>query len=355
MKNIYKSGVLFWSLLFAVGIVNAGNDNRRSTSGASQLLINPWAQSAGWSGVNTANGKGLDALFTNAAGLTFVEKTEIRYSNTILFPGSGLNVNAFGLGQKVGASGVFGLSFVSVSGDAIEITKVDSPEPGNNGSFRTTNMNINLSYAYSFSDAIHAGVNVKIVNEGTEDVSAMGAAVDAGVQYRTGSDYQIKFGIALKNIGSKMGFDGSGLSKTAFLPSNSKLDITMQERALMFEMPTHLNIGASYDFLFKNESRFTLAGNFTSHAFRHDQFIFGGEFEFFKFFQVRGGYAFEKNIFSEEESATAFQGWSFGASINAPLGKEKEGVPPSKIGIDYAYRHANPLGGCHTIGVSFNL
>ena len=354
MKNIYRPLVLFSILLFVWGTVDAGNDNRRSTSGAAQLMFNPWARSAGWGGVNTATGTGMDALYTNVAGLAFVEKTEVTYANTILFPGSGLNVNAAGLGQKVGASGVLGLSFMSIGGSAIDITTVDNPEPGGNGTFRATNMNINLSYAHEFSSSIYAGFNVKLINEGTELVSAMGAAVDAGIQYVTGKDYQVKFGIALKNIGSKMSFGGSGLSKTAFL-QGSDMGISLEERSLLFEMPTQLNIGASYDFLFENDARFTLAGNFTSNAFKYDQFMFGGEYQFFKYFQVRGGYVFEKNIFNEAERATAFSGWSAGASIKTPVGKDTDTRTAPKLGIDYAYRHANPLGGCHTIGVSINL
>lgn len=360
MKNIYRPFVIICMSLFMIGIVSAGNDERRSTSGAAQLMLNPWAKSSGWGGVNTANGRGLDALYTNVAGLAFVGKTEVNYANTILFPGSGLNVNAAGLGQKVGSSGVLGLSFMSIAGDAIDITTDVSPEAGNNGTFRTTNMNINLSYAHSFSDAIHVGATVKIVNEGTELVSAMGAAIDAGIQYVTGEYYQMKFGISLKNIGSKMSFDGSGLSKTAFLSNDGGTGVSLEERSLAFEMPTQLNIGVAYDFLFGDDkenynSRLTLAGNFTSNAFKNDYYIVGAEYDFFKYFELRGGYIFEKNIFKESERATAFTGWSVGASVNAPIGKEKDGKSPSILGINYAYRHADPLGGCHTIGVSFNL
>ena len=57
----------------------AGNDNRRGTAGATELLINPWARSSSWGGINTSCARGIDAFFSNIAGLSFVEKTEWAY------------------------------------------------------------------------------------------------------------------------------------------------------------------------------------------------------------------------------------------------------------------------------------
>ena len=72
MKKGYRILVLVSLVtLLSMPSLYAGNDDRRGTAGANELLINPWARSSGWSGVNTANGIGIDALFTNVAGLTF--------------------------------------------------------------------------------------------------------------------------------------------------------------------------------------------------------------------------------------------------------------------------------------------
>ena len=38
-------------------------DSRTGEAGASELLINPWAQSSGMSGANTASVRGLESVF----------------------------------------------------------------------------------------------------------------------------------------------------------------------------------------------------------------------------------------------------------------------------------------------------
>ena len=100
MKNRYSKILVLVSLIavLSAGTAMAGNDDRRGTAGASELLINPWARSAGWGGVNTACAQGVEAVYTNVAGLSFLGKTEVIYSNTQWFSGYGASINAFGFG-----------------------------------------------------------------------------------------------------------------------------------------------------------------------------------------------------------------------------------------------------------------
>ena len=104
-------------MLLSVESVWAGNDKRRGTAGATQLLVNPWARSNGWGGANVASVRGLDAFYSNIAGLSFINKIEATYSNTMLYGGnSGLNsggtVNGFGLAIRMFDRGVLGLSIM---------------------------------------------------------------------------------------------------------------------------------------------------------------------------------------------------------------------------------------------------
>ena len=58
MKNVFtKSKTLVFLLCISVSAY-AGNKDRTGQSGATELLINPWGQSTGMFGVNTANVKG---------------------------------------------------------------------------------------------------------------------------------------------------------------------------------------------------------------------------------------------------------------------------------------------------------
>ena len=47
-------------VLVSTESVWAGNDKRRGTAGATELLINPWARSTGWGSAGVANVRGLD-------------------------------------------------------------------------------------------------------------------------------------------------------------------------------------------------------------------------------------------------------------------------------------------------------
>ena len=81
----------------------------------------------------------------------------------------------------------------------------------------------------------------------SSNLSANGFAFDTGIHYETGSRNQAKFGITLKNIGPGMAFNGDGDDVT--LGSNG-YDQTYEIRSAEFDLPSLLNIGGSYDFLF---------------------------------------------------------------------------------------------------------
>jgi hypothetical protein len=131
---------------------------------------------------------------------------------------------------------------------------------------------------------------------------------------------------------------------------------TVEERSQAFEMPTCLNIGLSYDFLFDAlDQRLTLAGNFTSNAFMKDNFIVGAEYSLLNMFQVRAGFVYQNDIFSETSRTTALTGPTAGATFNIPLAKQKGDKPVPTIGLDYSYRSAAPFKGSHSIGVTLNL
>src|SRR5688572_20500385 len=77
MRKLYSIAVVATCVLGLSVHAFAGNKDRSGQAGATELLINPWGQSSGVFGMNTAQVRGLDAMKTNIAGLSFVEKTEI--------------------------------------------------------------------------------------------------------------------------------------------------------------------------------------------------------------------------------------------------------------------------------------
>ena len=208
MNKWIKSTAVFVMIVFSGNQIFAGNPQRAGQAGASELLINPWARTSGWGESNVAGVRGLEGIYSNVAGLAFTEKTELIFSQTSwlqygnkMFSAEDAvsSISSFGFSQKVGEAGVLGFSVMSMDFGDIEITTVDLPD-GGLGTFSPKFMNLSLSYAKIFSNSIYGGVTVKMINEQISNVGANGVALDAGIQYVTGSKDNLKFGISLKNV-----------------------------------------------------------------------------------------------------------------------------------------------------------
>lgn len=350
MRKVYKILIMSLVLTLVFGESFAGNKDRAGEAGAGQLLINPWARSSGLGGANSAYVQGLEAQFLNVAGTAHTRSTEIIFTNTTWLKGSGTNIAAFGLTQKIGENGgVIGLSVVSISHGDIAITTVEQPE-GGIGTFSPKQSNVNLSYAKSFSNSIYGGVNVKIVSESTSDTKASTVAIDAGIQYISGKRDQIKFGVALKNVGPNMKYTGDGMSFRGFVPGQANA-MTVEQRSAGFELPSLIRIGVSYDFYLNDKSTLTPAYTFTSNSFTNDQHAIGMEFKWSKYLVLRAGYVYENGLLDDAVRMTALTGFSAGVSIGAPFKKGEEGG----FSIDYAYQSSNPFAGSHSIGVRLHL
>ena len=352
MKRVNKISVLIILIIstFSVSSLFSGNQDRAGQAGASELLIDPWARSSGWGNANTACVNGLESIYLNVAGTAFTNKTELIFSRTNWLEGSGVSINNFGLSQRISKTGVLSFSVMSMSFGEIQITTVDLPE-GGLGTFKPDLTNIGVSYAKAFSNSIYGGITFKIISESISDASAQGVAIDAGIQYVTGEKENIKFGITLKNWGPTLKFHGDGLSFRDAMPNNSANQFTVEERSAAFELPSLVNIGASYDFLIDKSNKLTAAANFTSNSFTKDQYIIGLEYKLKTFFMLRAGYTYENGITSSANRTTVYTGPCAGVTVEAPLSKGKG----SSFGVDYSYRASNPFQGTHCIGVRINL
>jgi hypothetical protein len=356
MKFNFKSrilGALFVAIVTPASVVTAGNPDRAGQAGASELLINPWARSSGWGGANSGGVRGLEAQFLNVAGTAHTKKTEVLFSHTNYLQGSGMSLNAFGLTQKVGEGSVLGISLVSMTFGDIQVTTTELPE-GGLGTYSPQYINMGLSYAKVFSNSIFGGINIKIISESISNVTASGIALDAGIQYLTGTNddrNNVKFGISLKNVGTSLKFGGDGLSTRVQAPAtNNNYQMTVEQRAAGFEMPSLLNIGLGYDFDLALDHKLTAAGTFTSNSFTNDLFILGLEYRFKSVFMIRGGFSYENDIFEDADRTTVYTGPCAGVTLDLPLGKSDK-----SFGIDYSFRATNPWDGVHSFGIRFTL
>lgn len=353
-KLILKTFIAAASLSLT-GVIYAGNGDRVGSAGATELLINPWARSAAWGDAGISCANGLDAVFTNIAGLAFTDKTQIRFDRTNWLGGAGININSAGLAQRVSETSVISVTVMAMSFGDIDITTVDLPE-GGLGTFTPVYSNFNVGYAREFSNSIYGGVNFKVINESIADLRGTSVAIDAGIRYVTGEEDQMKFGIALKNIGPTMSFQGDGLGISVLYP-NTGDEATLEQRSATFEMPSLLAIGGSYDFNFTETNTLTAALGFTANSFSNDNFRLGLNYgmELDKAnFNLMAGYVYEKGIFSPEfdfeSRVTALSGLSAGVSVDAVVGKSK-----SLIGIQYSFRQTRLFNNVHSIGLSIDL
>lgn len=282
-------------------------------------------------------------MYLNVAGLSRVNGTQIQLAHTRYI--ADINMNAIGLAQPMGSGGgVFGISLVAMDLGEFEYTTTDNPE-GSGAKFSPTYFNMGLSYSHLFQNKVSVGVTGKLVNESISNAAARAFAIDAGVQYVTGENDNFKFGISLRNVGSKMRFTGEGLSKSLPNPGPISYSNTYYERSTAYELPSQLNIGASYDWLLGKQNRLSLIGNFTSNAFSRDQLGGGLELTVGKNFGFRAGYKTELNVPSEE--ATIDNGISGGVSFSIPVRKGTD----TRLALDYGYRQTKVFNGIHNLGL----
>lgn len=373
MNKIIKYTALV--MVIGFGKLHAQGNVRAGQAGFTQLLVNGWGRSSGMGNSYSAGVSGVEAFYLNIAGLGKIQGSELAFSRTSWLGGTGININTFGYGQSIN-QGVFGISVMSFSLGQIPITTTSQPD-GGIGTYKPSISNINLGYAYNFTEKISAGMNMKVISESTPDVRTGGIAFDAGLQFATelikdvkkatvkyaandnnpaskrGSD--IRFGVSIKNLGPDLKYSGDGLAVKSNVDGKS-YQSTTSHRADKTQLPSLINVGLANDFRLDQNAetywhRLTTAINFTNNAFSSNQTSFGLEYAYKELLMLRAAFDYEKGIFSYDTRRTAYTGVCAGATVNIPVGKTKE----NNIGVDYSYRATNPFSGTHTFGVRINL
>ena len=348
MKNILITAFLSLAI---IPMLYAGNEDRVGSAGAAHLLVNPWARSSAIGDAGYAQINGLEATYTNIAGLAYTDKTQIKFNYSNWMGSAGVSFNSAGIAQRISEEGVIAISVQSMNFGDIPITTVENPE-GNIGFFSPRTNIFNVGYARKFSSSISGGINFKVISENISNLKANGIAIDAGIRYVTGEEDQLKFGITLKNVGPVMRYRGDGLAQQVEYTSTGFI-ASLEERSATFEMPSLLCIGGSYDFIFNENNKLNLALGFTANSFSNDQYRIGMDYGMTNekmAFNLRAGYVYEKNLLNVENRSNALIGPSAGFSIDALVGKNK-----TALGLEYCARFAGVFGTIHTIGTTISL
>lgn len=343
-------------------IAFAGNPDRAGGAGGTQLLMNPFARSAGTMNSTTASLRGAEAMMFNVGGLAYTEKTEITLSQMIYLQGTSTFYNNVSLAQHLGGGNVIGLTASSIDAGNILLTSEPLPD-GDQGTYSPQYLNFGLAYSKKFSNSITGGMLVRLFNEGISNVKASGLALDAGVQYQTALNPKNKikkedfrFGIAVRNIGADAAYSGSGLSyRTTINPGTSyaadrKTDMGTQS----FNLPALVHIGASYDIRLDKDStayihRLTPSANFNYNAFSSNVTSIGLEYAYRESFMVRGGYGIQSNN-TGSDYRSQYLGFSGGMTIQLAVSKTG-----TMLGLDYAYAPTRVFNGNHSITLRLSL
>ena len=338
MKRKIFIFVLLLTMTFSMlvpGIVYAGNDTRRGTAGATELLIPVGARGTALSGAMNAFASGVEAIYWNPAGIARSPSTEAMFSSSTYI--ADIKLNYVGVVANFGDLGAFALSMRSLNFGDIPVTTVENPE-GTGGTYSPSYLTFSLSYSHEFTDRIYGGFTAKLVSEKIVRSSANGFAFDVGVQYLSVTG--LRLGIALKNLGFGMQFDGPDLEYFTSIPGQESGSRARSLRlpSASFEFPSTLEIGAGYQYDVNEQHSLMLVGNFQNANFAGDEFRLGLEYAFDKMLFLRGG------IMQSQVQDDNIFGPTFGFGVKLPVGG-------TNLDFDYAYRKTDFFSGSQWFSV----
>lgn len=330
-----KTRVMLLGLLLCVvmtSIVSAqGTANKRiGTAAATELLIPVGARDLAMGGSSLATTSGVDAIYWNPAGLGRMKSSAEGMFSSMTYIGD-IGVNYGAVGATFGEFGAVGLSIKSLNFGSIPLTTNDDPENTSGRYFSPTYVTVGLSYARGLTEAVGVGVTLKVISEQIDRVSASGFALDFGIQYSGLVGVKgVNLGIALKNVGPQLKYDGPGLYRTAISTDGLRPSQKYKSEAASFELPSLIEIGLSYDAKAGENMVWSLNGSFTNNNLYLDEYRVGGEvgmtMESVKLFGRAG-----MNIIPQAETKENIFGPTFGAGLNYAM-------PGLSITVDYAYR-----------------
>jgi len=326
----YKNIVILLILILISGTVYSGPRKKLGLSAAPELLIPVGSIGTSLQGSNLASTTGIDAMYWNPAGLSQLKSNRgdamFSHMNYI----ADINVEYLAGVFKLGNIGNFGFGLKAMTFGKELVTTVNYPD-GTGETFAPIFLTANVSFARAMTDKIHFGTSIKLITQKIADVSATGVGFDFGLQY-IGGKTGLRFGIAIKNLGSSMKFDGPGLDKTYTDPNGQVARrVNLQE----FDLPTNLEIGLSYSVGLDKAKKHQvmIGGTFMNGSFNSDEARFGLEYTYNNMIYLRGANVF----YLDKEKDENLWGPTIGVGLRYPVGS-------MILGLDYAYRFINESG-----------
>ncbi len=344
MKRSIQCIALMLIAAWVSSVATAGSGNRTGTSGATELLIPTGTADIGMSGSTIATTSGIEALFTNPAG---VAKTHFGVSLAASHMSyiADIGVDEAAVSVNIEQFGALALQLKALAVGDIPITTTANPD-GTGATFKPQFFTIGLTYSRQLTDRVSVGATATLISETMAEVSATGVAFNMGVIYDNLVNIQgLSIGVVVKNIGPQMKYDGPGLIVQAKAVGYDRPTYLYKIEAAPFELPSTIEIGLGYRTPFMEVGSLLLAGAFQNNNYSDDEYKFGLEYSFKDAVALRVGYDLAP---PQNEELEHIYGVSFGAGVHYPVGSVD-------FRFDYAYRPTKYFDNNHVFSVTLAM
>jgi hypothetical protein len=329
-----KQKAIFAALLLCMAVMllampALAQHQRVGAIAGAELLIPVGARDLALGGASLATTQGVEAMYWNTAGLGHMQGgAEAMFSSMTYI--ADINVVYGAVAGRFGSFGNIGFTVKSLSFGDIPLTTEDDPENISQRFYSPTFVTVTAAYARPLTDAITVGFGVKLISEQIARVSSSGFAFDFGVQYDGVVGVKgLNLGLAVKNIGPLMKFEGPGLYRRATPTEGSRPSEYYLIETAGYELPALVEIGLSYDYTLADNFTAQVSGSFSNNNLYYDSYNGGLELSYtvddLKLYG-RGGYSSVPQNTDNE---------IFGATIGGGIAYNLGGV---NLILDYGYR-----------------
>ncbi len=337
MRRIARALIAPLLLLMAVEHAAGGRGDKSGTAGASELQIPVGARSVALGGSALATSIGVEAMYWNPAGLARGEdETEVMFSHMSYL--AGIGVEFAGVSVRFGSLGQLGFSVKSLSIGEIPVTTEDQPD-GNGQTASPTFLVAGGTFSRQVTEKISVGLTANVIYESMDQVSATGVSFSAGVQYSgLGGIDGLALGAAVKNVGPRLKYDGSGLERTAEVGDALRGNAPLKIEAAGSDLPSTIEIGLGYSMSAGGQNRLAFTSAFQNNNYSEDEYRFGGEYLYDGLLSLRAGIA----VSPQDEGNEYIFGPTGGIGVRTK-------IEQIAVSIDYAFRTVKYFSSNHVI------
>ena len=343
MKRIGSAVLVLMCAAALLQTAFASGGNRTGTGGAAELLIPTGGRDLAMGGATISTTSGIEALFWNPAGITKSRSSaNLMFSHMSYIADIGLDYGA--VSANFEGIGTFALSVKSLSIGEMLVTTDKDPD-GTGQTYSPQFFTVGGSFAKQLSDRISVGITTNLISERIAQVSATGVAFNVGVIYdNLASINGLSLGVAVKNVGPQMSFDGAGLYFSTQYPGQNAPANIVKLEAAAFELPSTIEFGLGYHYTLAPNNDLQISGTFQNNNFSGDEYKGGVEWGYNNNFFLRAGYTGSPSSQSED--------YIYGFSAGAGVAYDFEGT---QVSFDYGYRSVKYFDGNHVISLKLGF